>query len=61
VLFLGTHAWLADARAGPITMPPTIVPVIAATAIHHGQRLITRNTPGFEPTGLLIVNLWDNA
>lgn len=35
--------------------------LIAATALHHGLRLMTRNTSDFEPTGVLIVNPWDDA
>lgn len=33
--------------------------LIAATAIHHGLRVVTRNVKDFEPTGLEIVNPWD--
>ena len=33
--------------------------LIAATALHHGLRLMTRNTSDFELTGVLIVNPWD--
>jgi toxin FitB len=35
--------------------------LIAATAIHHGMRIVTRNVKDFEPTGALIVNPWENA
>lgn len=33
--------------------------LIAATAIHHGLRLMTRNTKDFEDTGLLLLNPWE--
>jgi predicted nucleic acid-binding protein len=32
--------------------------LIAATALRHGLRVMTRNTADFEPTGVLIVNPW---
>ena len=32
---------------------------IAATAIHHGLHVVTRNVKDFEPTGVLIVNPWE--
>lgn len=35
--------------------------LIAATAIHHDMRIVTRNVKDFEPTGVLIVNPWENA
>jgi predicted nucleic acid-binding protein len=33
--------------------------LIAATAIHHGLHVVTRNVKDFEPTGVQIVNPWD--
>lgn len=33
--------------------------LIAATAIHHGLHVITRNVKHFEPTGALIINPWE--
>jgi len=33
--------------------------LIAATAIRHGLRLMTRNTADFEFTGALLVNPWE--
>jgi predicted nucleic acid-binding protein len=32
--------------------------VIAATALHHGLTLVTRNTRYFEDTGIRLVNPW---
>ncbi len=34
--------------------------LIAATAIHHDMRIVTRNVKDFEPTGALIVNPWED-
>lgn len=34
--------------------------LIAATAIRHGMHVVTRNVKDFEPTGVLIVNPWEN-
>lgn len=33
--------------------------LIAATAIHHGLRLMTRNISDFELTGVILANPWD--
>lgn len=35
--------------------------LIAATALHHGMRLMTRNIKDFEPTGVLLANPWEDA
>lgn len=32
---------------------------IAATALHHGFQVVTRNVKDFEPTGVRIVNPWE--
>jgi len=32
--------------------------LIAATALHHGLHVVTRNVGDFEPTGVLIINPW---
>lgn len=32
--------------------------LIAATALHHGLTVATRNTPDFQPLGVSIVNPW---
>jgi len=33
--------------------------LIAATALRHGLRVMTRNTADFEPTGVLVINPWE--
>lgn len=33
--------------------------LIAATALHHGLRILTRNVRDFEPTGVLLSNPWE--
>jgi predicted nucleic acid-binding protein len=33
--------------------------LIAATALHHGMYIVTRNVKDFEPTGVLLVNPWE--
>jgi predicted nucleic acid-binding protein len=35
--------------------------LIAATALHHGLRLMTRNVRDFEPTGVLIIDPWADS
>ncbi len=32
--------------------------LLAASALRHGLRVMTRNTSDFEPTGVLLVNPW---
>ena len=32
--------------------------LIAATALHHGLQVMTRDTADFEPTGVLLFNPW---
>jgi hypothetical protein len=34
--------------------------LIAATALVHGMTVVTRNVADFAPTGVLILNPWDN-
>ena len=34
--------------------------LIAATAIHHGLYVVTRNVKHFEPTSVLVINPWDS-
>jgi len=34
--------------------------LIAATALRHGLHVMTRNTADFEPTGVLLVNPWED-
>lgn len=38
---------------------PAIDSLLAATAIHHGLRLVTRNVEDFLFTGLEVINPWD--
>ena len=35
--------------------------LIAATALVHGMTVVTRNVADFEPTGVLILNLWGSS
>lgn len=37
---------------------PSIDSLLAATALHHDLRLVTRNAPDFEYPGLEVVNPW---
>ena len=38
---------------------PAIDSLLAATALHHGLRLVTRNIEDFQVTGLEVINPWD--
>ncbi len=38
---------------------PAIDGLIAATAMHHGLHLITRNVNDFQSTGALLINPWE--
>jgi predicted nucleic acid-binding protein len=40
---------------------PAIDGLIAATALRHGLHLMTRNVTDFEPTGVMLINPWDDA
>jgi predicted nucleic acid-binding protein len=47
------------ARLQKTGMPlPAVDGLIAATALHHGMHLLTRNTRHFEATGVLILDPW---
>lgn len=55
------HIWgelvaRTNARGYDISVPDTL---IAATALHHGMHIVTRNVKDFEPTGVLLVNPWE--
>ena len=39
---------------------PAVDGLIAATALRHGLHLMTRNVAHFEPTGVLLVNHWED-
>ncbi len=46
-------------RAASIRTPPAVDSLIAATAIHHGLRMVTRNERDFARfPGLVVVNPW---
>lgn len=49
---------LANAKRQGIALP-AIDGLIAATAIHHGLHLVTRNVSDFKATGVLIINPWE--
>ena len=34
--------------------------LIAATALVHGMTIVTRNVADFQPTGVTLINPWDN-
>ncbi|QDU58920.1 type II toxin-antitoxin system VapC family toxin [Aeoliella mucimassa] len=38
---------------------PAVDGLIAATALRHGLHLMTRNVSDFEPTGVMLINPWD--
>jgi predicted nucleic acid-binding protein len=40
---------------------PSVDGLIAATAIKHGLHLMTRNVADFEPTGVMLVNPWEDG
>jgi hypothetical protein len=40
---------------------PTVDSLIAATAIHHGLRMVTRNEKDFDFPGLEVINPWRRA
>lgn len=38
---------------------PAIDSLLAATALHHGLRLVTRNVADFQFAGLTVINPWE--
>jgi predicted nucleic acid-binding protein len=40
---------------------PAIDSLLAATALHHDLRLVTRNTRDFDYTGLEVINPWQTV
>ena len=40
---------------------PAVDGLIAATALRHGLHLMTRNVAHFEPTGVMLINPWDDS
>lgn len=51
---------LAKAKRQGIGLP-AIDGLIAATAIHHGLHLVTRNVSDFKATGALLINPWETG
>ena len=49
----------AGRKIGHMYSQPDLI--IAATALHHGLALVTRNTSDYTRTGLTLVNPWDDA
>ncbi len=39
---------------------PPIDGLMAATALHHGMRVMTRNTPDFEAAGVAVLDPWSD-
>jgi len=39
---------------------PSVDSLLAATALHHGLRLVTRNLSDFQFAGLTVINPWDH-
>ncbi|MCG8448472.1 MAG: type II toxin-antitoxin system VapC family toxin [Pirellulales bacterium] len=39
---------------------PAVDGLIAATALRHGLHLMTRNVAHFEPTGVMLINPWED-
>lgn len=63
---LGVDAGVADRwgrlRAATAAQPlPAIDGLIAATALHHGLRLVTRNESDFRRTGVEVINPWRHS
>jgi predicted nucleic acid-binding protein len=57
------HLW-GDLTARVTKAGHTLHPadgLIAATALHNGLHLMTRNVTDFEPTGVQIINPWEGA
>ncbi len=51
-------------RTGSLPTPnkrPTADAMIAATALHHGLTMVTRNTAHFEPLGVRCLDPWRTA
>lgn len=51
---------LANAKHQGIGLP-AIDGLIAATAIHQGLHLVTRNVSDFKATGVLLINPWETG
>jgi predicted nucleic acid-binding protein len=53
----GKLRWHSEMRGRP---PATADLMIAATALRHGFRVVTRNVKDFEPFGVSVINPWDD-
>jgi predicted nucleic acid-binding protein len=47
----------AERKGKPV---PAVDGLIAATALRHGLHLMTRNVDDFRPTGVMLINPWDD-
>ena len=59
VVPIDTAVATAWGHLGAIRPLPVIDSLIAATALAHGHRVVTRNVEDFAPTGVVVVNPWD--
>ena len=55
-----THARMIAALPKSVTAAAPDA-LIAATAVHHGYALLTRNVVDFEPMGVVLINPWDGV
>jgi predicted nucleic acid-binding protein len=53
---LGKLVARTNARGNDLGVPDTM---IAATALHHGVQVVTRNVKDIKPTGALLINPWE--
>ena len=51
---------LATASAAGRQVPP-VDALLAATALHHGMAIMTRNTADFEATGVTVIDPWADS
>ncbi len=49
---------ICESKGRPL---PTQDGLIAATALRHGLRLMTRNVSDFEATGVMLINPWETG
>lgn len=50
---------MLDEQAGKGLPPPWGDTLLAATALHHGLTLVTRNTADFQALGVPLLNPWE--
>jgi predicted nucleic acid-binding protein len=53
----GGFWWKKDGKAGHTYSQPDLI--IAATALHHGFTIVTRDGGDFERAGVPVINPWD--